>query len=459
MPGNPLDAADPDHSPEPEIVILVGSQRAGGKQLAAHLMNGHENEHVEVHELRGFVGEDLDAAFHEAYAISCGTKARQFLFSLSLNPPPTESVGIREFEAAVDKAEERLGLSGQPRAIVFHEKDGRRHAHAVWSRINAQEMKAVNMAHYKHKLRDVGRELFIEHGWQMPRGFINSKERDPTAYTLAEWQQAKRAGRDPKALKSLFQECWAASDSGKAFAGALQTRGFVLARGDRRGYVAVDCRGEVYAIAKYVGIRTKQVQERLGDPNALPSVDEAKATMTSRMSNMLERHVKEVEGRQAATMAKLRDVLQKTIERQRHERREVIRKQEQGWVREAAERAQRLSKGLRSIWDRLIGKHQKVRRQNEQEALLASYRDRDERDRLITEHRRERQPLQMQIREQRQCNAREIAELDQDLARYRDTRRGPSTRLREEFSEVSAPPRNQPRGRLRGRDRGRDYGR
>lgn len=212
---------------------------------------------------------------------------------------------------------------------------------------------------------------------------------------------------------------------------------FILARGDRRGYAAVDCRGEVYAIAKYVGIRTEQVQERLGDPNALPSVDEAKAAMASRMSDMFNRHVTAVEGRQAAAMAKLRAVLQKTVERQRHEQHELISKQEQRWARETAKRTQRLSRGLRSIWDRLIGKHQKIRRQNEPEALLSFCRDRDERDGLIAEHLGERHPLQTQIREQRQCDAREIAQLDQDLARYRETRRSPPTRLREEFSEVS----------------------
>jgi hypothetical protein len=70
-------------------MILKGSQRAGGRQLAAHLLRADENEHVEVHELRGFVAEDLDGAFAEAYAASKGTRAKQFLFSLSLNPPPT----------------------------------------------------------------------------------------------------------------------------------------------------------------------------------------------------------------------------------------------------------------------------------------------------------------------------------------------------------------------------------
>ena len=63
-------------------MILKGSQRGGGRQLAAHLLNARDNEHVAVHDLRGFCADDLHGAFQEAYAISPGTKAKQFLFSL-----------------------------------------------------------------------------------------------------------------------------------------------------------------------------------------------------------------------------------------------------------------------------------------------------------------------------------------------------------------------------------------
>ena len=38
-------------------MILVGSQRGGGRDLAHHLMKP-ENDHVEVHELRGFAATD-----------------------------------------------------------------------------------------------------------------------------------------------------------------------------------------------------------------------------------------------------------------------------------------------------------------------------------------------------------------------------------------------------------------
>jgi hypothetical protein len=66
-------------------------------------------------------------------------------------------------------------LDGQPRAIVFHEKEGRRHAHCVWSRIDAQTMTARPLPYFKRKLMEVSRELYLEHGWKLPRGFENPR--------------------------------------------------------------------------------------------------------------------------------------------------------------------------------------------------------------------------------------------------------------------------------------------
>jgi len=83
-----------------------------------------ENDHVELYELRGFAAQNLMGALDETYAISRGTRCKQFLYSLSFNPPQNENVKIEDFEAAIDEAEERLGLTDQPRAIVFHEKEG-----------------------------------------------------------------------------------------------------------------------------------------------------------------------------------------------------------------------------------------------------------------------------------------------------------------------------------------------
>jgi len=85
-------------------MILVGNQRSGAKNLALHLLK-EENEHVEVHEIRSFTSQNLISALNEAYAISRATRCKQYLFSLSLNPPPNENVSIDIFEDAIEKIE------------------------------------------------------------------------------------------------------------------------------------------------------------------------------------------------------------------------------------------------------------------------------------------------------------------------------------------------------------------
>ena len=151
-------------------MIIKASQRSGARNLANHLTNTKDNDHVELHQIRGLAGDSVHASLLEIDAVSQGTRASQPLFSVSFNPPIGEQVTNAQFEAAFDKLEQKMGLTDQPRVAVFHEKEGRRHAHVVWSRIDINEMKAINLSHFKNKCTDVSRELYIEHGWQMPKG-------------------------------------------------------------------------------------------------------------------------------------------------------------------------------------------------------------------------------------------------------------------------------------------------
>lgn len=216
-------------------MIIVGNQRGGARDLARHLLKD-ENERVVVHQIRGFASDDLPSALQESQAIARGTRCRQHLFSASFNPPKDAVIAVSVLESAIDQTEVKLGLEGQPRAIVLHEKRGsdgevRRHAHAVWCRIDLDEMKAKQLSFSHQKMQDVSRELYREHGWVMPRGFVRHQETNPRNYTLAEWQQAKRAKKEPEKQKALFQDAWAISDSRASFAHALEEHGYILCRG------------------------------------------------------------------------------------------------------------------------------------------------------------------------------------------------------------------------------------
>lgn len=431
-------------------MILKGSQRGGARQLATHLLNARDNEHIEVHELRGFSADDLHGAFQEIEAVSRGTRAKQPLFSLSLNPPPREHVSAEAFEAAIEVAERKLGLQGQPRAIVFHEKEGRRHAHVVWSRIDAERMKAIHLPHFKRKLQDVSRQLYREHGWAMPRGLVNSKERNPLNFTRAEWEQAKRAKQDPQALKALFQRCWEQADSGEAYARTLAERGYTLAQGDRRAFVAVDFRGQVYAIAKWSGVKTKEVRNRLETLKDVPGVEQAKTTIAARMTEALRGYVREAETAQQKQTAALAMQRAQLVQKQRKERADFAAAQEQRWARETALRASRLNKGVRGLWDRITGRHAKQTKANEYDALAALQRDRREKDTLIARHLDEREAFHMLARQQKQTHAKDMEQLLRDIAAYQQGKA--PAELKSHFRDSSA--RYNERISERERDRG-----
>jgi hypothetical protein len=429
-------------------MILKASQRGGSNQLAAHLLKTHDNEHVAVHELRGFSADDLRSALHEIYAVSRGTRAKQFLFSLSLNPPPQERVDVEAFEEAIEAIERKLCLTDQPRAVVFHEKEGRRHAHVVWSRIDTAKMKAINLPHFKLKLRDVSRELYLDHGWKMPRGLVNSRERDPKNFTRAEWEQAKRAKQDPKALKALFQECWAISDSPKAFANALQARGYTLAQGDRRSHVAVDFRGEIYAVAKWVGIKTKDMRGKLGDADRLPTIAEAKASIAAGMTDMLRGHIAKAEAASQKRLTALAFQKTQLVEKQRKERADLDAAHEKRRAKETADRAGRLNRGFRGIWDRLTGRYGEQSRKNEREALDASRRDRREKDALIERHLDERQGFHTLAKQAKAAHTRDVEQLHRDVADFTRTAETASRDIEEHLDK---------RPRRTRRDRGPDH--
>ncbi len=434
-------------------MILKAKERGGGAQLARYLLSMRDNDHVELHEVRGFVGDDLLSAFREVDAIAKGTRCENYLFSASLNPPGGETVTTSDFEKAADEVERKLGLEGQPRAIVFHEKDGRRHAHVVWSRIDAEHMRAINLPHYKMRLRDVSRDLFRAHGWEMPKGLRDWKERDPLGYTREEWQQARRVGLDPKQIKALFQESWNRSDSGTAFAQALKERGFMLARGDRRGFVAVDYRGEVYAVARQAGVKTKDVAARLGNAEAYPSVDEARTYIAARMSERIKGFIRQAELEAGQGRKALEAERREIANRHRQERQAQKDAQEKRWIAETNARAARLPRGMSGLWQRLTGRYSKIKERNEREAWAALMRDRAERDNLIASQLDERRALQERIRQQRERQQADLLLLREDVARYQDMA------LPEREPERREPdPERDDRKRQRGRDRGRDRG-
>jgi len=371
-------------------MILKGKERGHAAELAVHLLNPRDNDHVTVHAIEGFIASDLQGALAESAAISQATQCRNHLFSLSLNPPPEARVSVEDFEQAIEKIEAKLGLTGQPRAIVFHEKKGRRHAHCVWSRIEPTRLRAINLPHSKRKLMDVAQDLYRTHGWEMPAGFTDPARRDALAFSREEAGQAKREARDPKALKAMFAQCWQQSDSRAAFAAALWAEGYFLAHGDRRSFVAVDRDGKIWSLSRWCGVAPKDLAARLGNQDDLPSPDMAKQLFVGLPERRLDHSSVELDPAFEKRRAHL-------VEDQRRVRDALFKEQEQRRVREARARQARLPRGLKAVWAKLSGSHARLIADIAREANDAARRDRAEQQVLIDQHLAARRALDRQF--------------------------------------------------------------
>ncbi len=397
-------------------MILKASQRGGAARLAAHLLNTQDNDHVEVHEVSGFIADNLPDAFQETQAIAKGTRCTQFFFSVSLNPPANvTNVPDVVFEDAAQRIEQTMGLEGQPRVIAFHDKEGRRHAHAVWSRIDAQTMTAINLPYFKNKLVELSKELYLEHGWDLPKGLIDKSLRNPLHFTREQWKQSQRLNLRPETIKATLKECWATSDSKQTFTQALEQHGYYLARGDKRGYVAIDWRGETYSLSRWLDLKTKELKQRLGDKALLPSVDETKAAidqkLVQRMTQFLEEDTKNFNDRLAPLTAQ-----RNKIKTRHQEQRQVLTDQQaQRQHQEAAKRQASFRKGLRGLWDRFNGRNKHLKKNHEIEVYQAYIRDQKEKDKLITQQLQERQQLQFSFKRLRKQQQEGIQQLTQTV--------------------------------------------
>jgi hypothetical protein len=405
-------------------MILKASQRSGARELGAHLLKTEENEHVEIHEVSGFVSESVPGAMREANALSKGTKCQQHLFSVSLNPPAGEIVEIAAFEKALRLIEEKMGLTGQPRVVVFHEKEGRRHCHAVWSRIDAQTMTAKPLPFFKRRLNEIAKQLYLDHGWELPKGFADTQKRDPLNFTLEEWQKAKRAGLDAKQLKASAQEAWAMSDNAASFGKAMEERGLFLARGDRRGHVAVTINGDVFAVAQLLDRKTKEITARLGDPAKHASVTETVSRLSGEMGARMRNHIaeaKRIASNAMKPLAERREAMKAQHQLERQHLREGVKARADAELRE---RAGRVRSGVAGAWDFLTGRYFAVRRQNESELVASMIRDRGQIEGLLRDQMRERSELQNQIGKLRTRHASQVLSLYRDAAQFRQMRAG-----------------------------------
>ena len=262
-------------------MIINGASRSSGRFFARHLTNEAKNGRIEVCEIRGLLADSVAEAFKEMEAIAGGTRCKNYFYHANINPRDDEHLTPEQWEQAVDLLEKNLGLEGQPRFVVEHEKEGRVHRHIIWSRIDTETMKAISDSLTARIHEQTSRAL--EEAFDLaPTESVLVKDRDKERDRLPEgWEmfRAQETGLDPRVITAEVTELWHSADSGRAFAAALEERGYILAKGDSRDFCIIDQAGDTHSLARRIkGARAADVRARMVDIDSknLPSVAEAR---------------------------------------------------------------------------------------------------------------------------------------------------------------------------------------
>lgn len=485
-------------------MIPFGSQRALGQDLATHLLNAQDNERLEVEQVRGAIARDLHGAFAEWEAQAHTlTRCTNYLYSLSINPDQRQGRLTREqYLEYIDRTEQRLGLSGQPRAVVFHVKKDRQgtpreHCHVIWSRIDVERGKARHVAFDHEKLMTVTREFARDHGLKLPDGYHRDKGADrpkkSRQMSYYDKKQEDLGGLSLEQHKAQVTAAWARRDTPRAFVRALEDMGYILSTGNR-DYVLVDRYGHMNSLPKLIEdkkVRIKQVREFLAKEfpkDSLPSVDEARALAAGHRAAMDLFQTYEQRQAQEARRKESREALQRKqqdrraplgretkalADRQRRIGQELATRQKDaramlrhGYLQETKrirlDRAAHRPQGLAAFIGRVTGvelitkKIQQYRDKNRYDAFLAQKRELFERHQLETSalaRRMELETLTIQRRmralelvEQRELRSLETALLKEQ--RIEDRRRmgrepvpiEPSPAHTDQFNEVAKKP-------------------
>jgi hypothetical protein len=272
-------------------VNIKGQSRAGGRELAAHLLNAEKNETISIVRVSGTVAQDLPGAFAEMEAVASGTRCQKSLYHAKISPDPKEPrLTPEQWDRAVSALADELGMDGNAYVFVLHRKYGkftpdvlREHGHVVFSRIDPETMTAVHDGHNYRKHEIVARQLEREFGHARIQGAHAERNGHPRPErTPPEWemQRATISGINPRDVGATVRRLWSEARTPQSFAAALPQKGLRLAIG-KRDLVVLDPAGDVHTLARCLGVKVADIRAKLAgiDRATLPTVEQAREAL------------------------------------------------------------------------------------------------------------------------------------------------------------------------------------
>lgn len=303
--------------------MIGGATRGrGGRGLAIHLadsrQSGRRNDATLPGASRGLVSDGIEAQIAELTAVVAHSRGARPLYHAHADPPEGRDWDDAAWDRYWDAFEHEFGLTKQPFAEAHHFKRdgdaGRWHRHRVYSLVKPSGA-CIRMDHDHARREKLHRMVELEDGQAITAGAHNKAvvaalEREGRHDLAAKLVEAgitegprPRAGLTPEEraqqvrtdvrkedVRAAAWRAWQMSDSGPAFAAALEAEGFRAAMGDEVP-VLVDRTGNTHPLARAVaaGAKAEGAKVMHGDVHArlkgvalarAPDIDFAAADFT-----------------------------------------------------------------------------------------------------------------------------------------------------------------------------------
>ena len=264
-------------------MIIKGGAAGNIGFWSRHLLRDDTNDEVRLVDISGLMADNLPAALREMQAIARQSRSRgNFMYQANINPRHDEELTPAQWTKAVERLEKNLNLAGHQRIIVEHVKNGRRHRHAIWNRVDVETLKVTDIKDNYAVHARTARELEQMFGL---RPTPSERRKDKSAERLWERRAEERSGISREQISEDLTRIWSETTTGRAFREAIELAGYILARGDRRDFCVVDAAGTAHSLARRLkGVSVEEIRTRMADIDkaSLPSVAEARKMQRDR---------------------------------------------------------------------------------------------------------------------------------------------------------------------------------
>ncbi len=337
-------------------MIIKSSQRAGHRALAAHLVKTRDDDgEVQIATITNYrnlmSARTVDLALRDMEIMaSISPLTKKDLYHVSMNP--SQDLSEDQWETAWEIYETEYGLDEHPFVEVTHDKKGRLHKHRVYERVDTETERAIKLSFTKVRNEKVARTLEFEFGHQLTIGKHNrSVMRTLTEEgrsDITDWMEQGRAhevvrpvaedlfiqaGQERRTkikkadVKDALLDAWSRTDNGRSFEAAIAEKGLLIAKGDKRDFVIVDCAGGTHSPRRMLGVKAKDLRDRWSDlhPNHLPSVGQIQMALKPQREAHIDRTDLDAAERTLTTERQKTDQMIATLERELARRAQVER--------------------------------------------------------------------------------------------------------------------------------------